>query len=57
MRKEWSLVSESNQRPDDYKSTALPAELTRRIKIIYLRYNQATNKKWRDGPHLHSCHV
>ena len=28
----WSLLSGSNWRPDDYKSTALPAELRRRLK-------------------------
>ena len=28
----WCRLSESNQQPDDYKSTALPIELRRHIK-------------------------
>ena len=27
----WCRLSESNQQPDDYKSTALPIELRRRL--------------------------
>ena len=29
----WCRLSESNQQPDDYKSTALPIELRRHIDI------------------------
>ncbi len=30
----WCRLSDSNRRPDDYKSTALPTELNRRCRII-----------------------
>lgn len=32
----WSQLSGSNRRPDDYKSTALPTELSWRFKNYFL---------------------
>ena len=31
--KEWSRLTDSNRRPTDYKSVALPAELSRLIQV------------------------
>ena len=33
----WCRLPESNQQPDDYKSTALPIELRRHIRLINAR--------------------
>jgi hypothetical protein len=35
-RGDWCRLQESNPRPTDYKSVALPTELSRRIKDLQL---------------------
>jgi hypothetical protein len=47
----WSLQSESNQRPTDYKSVALPTELCRPVMFrerilgdVNLKYNDSFKK-------------
>ena len=39
----WSWWTDSNPRPDDYKSTALPAELHQRICALGSPYGAAQN--------------
>ena len=50
-KKSWSLQSESNQRPTDYKSVALPTELCRHtyfrsriLGMFALKYNDNLRK-------------
>ena len=33
----WCRLGDSNSRPDDYKSTALPTELSRQCVIVYIK--------------------
>ena len=42
-QKKWSQLSDLNRRPGDYKSTALPTELSWHLKSVAIQYSKNRN--------------